>query len=241
MLSSTIASTHGTMGRGFKPPDLSPHHSPLFRPLVVGLTHTSQIAIMHTCGVTPTPCQLLSCRCGILERSKTCASTTCAVLRQRVLVSNHQGNNMRQSPFLVGNIARYTRYFVAAPLRFLNHPSWYQEGGNGEPALLHSLQLLASCGFALRSILKATAKRRAIPLMRVHPTPKQPTCPLKKRVPSIPTEVRSNHMNSSPLLPYCGVDYLWFAFVCFLRRSHPPAGPKVVATGCASNSALCMD
>ena len=33
------------------------------------------------------------------------------------------------------------------------------------------------------------------------------------------------------LMPDCGVHYLWFAFVCFLIRSHPPPlktpwGPK---------------
>ena len=25
-------------------------------------------------------------------------------------------------------------------------------------------------------------------------------------------------------MPDCGVHYLWFAFVCFLIRSHPPVG-----------------
>ena len=26
-------------------------------------------------------------------------------------------------------------------------------------------------------------------------------------------------------MPDCGVHYLWFAFVCFLIRSHPPLDP----------------
>ena len=26
-------------------------------------------------------------------------------------------------------------------------------------------------------------------------------------------------------MPYCGVHYLWSAFVCFLVRSHPPPPP----------------
>ena len=26
-------------------------------------------------------------------------------------------------------------------------------------------------------------------------------------------------------MPDCGVHYLWFAFVCFLIRSHPPSNP----------------
>ena len=28
-----------------------------------------------------------------------------------------------------------------------------------------------------------------------------------------------------PIAPDCGVHYLWFAFVCFLIRSHPPIAP----------------
>ena len=28
--------------------------------------------------------------------------------------------------------------------------------------------------------------------------------------------------NKDALMPDCGVHYLWFAFVCFLIRSHPP-------------------
>ena len=28
------------------------------------------------------------------------------------------------------------------------------------------------------------------------------------------------------LMPDCGVHYLWFAFACFLIRSHPPPPPE---------------
>ena len=32
----------------------------------------------------------------------------------------------------------------------------------------------------------------------------------------------SRPMPTTPPPPSCGVHYLWFAFVCFLIRSHPP-------------------
>ena len=35
--------------------------------------------------------------------------------------------------------------------------------------------------------------------------------------------------NKDALMPDCGVHYLWFAFVCFLIRSHPP--PRDVLEG----------
>ena len=38
--------------------------------------------------------------------------------------------------------------------------------------------------------------------------------------------------NKDALMPDCGVHYLWFAFVCFLIRSHPPSPPPPPTRGC---------
>ena len=36
--------------------------------------------------------------------------------------------------------------------------------------------------------------------------------------------------NNDALVPQCGVHYLWFAFVCFLMRSHRPQPPTCPPT-----------
>ena len=40
-------------------------------------------------------------------------------------------------------------------------------------------------------------------------------------------------------MPYCGVHYLWFAFVCFLIRSHPHTHPWQHVCGCAKYMWMC--